>query len=266
MTEIISHMKEFAIKAGERILDYYDISGNISKNKKEFSHFVTDADKESEKIIVNGLKDVYPDAGIMAEEGSRIKGEGCFIIDPLDGTHNFMHGIPHFCVSIGYVEDSKVKAGVIYDPVKEECFSAEKEKGAFLNEDKISPSANRKPEEAMVTIGIPPPAYHLRGKIMDALKNLIMKVNSLRLPGSAALNLAYVASGRIDGDIEFGLSPWDVAAGSIIVEEAKAKITDEKGGSEIMDGNIIAASPGIYNYLLDFVQKNIIKSEKENKC
>lgn len=196
--------------------------------------------------------------GICSEEGDAISGKGRFIVDPLDGTHNFMHGIARFCVSIAYEEDSEIKAGVVYEPIKEEIFSAEKGKGAFLNGKKIKHSEQKNIDRALVTIGIPASAYERRGKIMDALKKLILEVNSIRIFGAAALQLAEVAAGRIDGDIGFALSPWDVAAGWILVEEAGGLITDEMGGNKILEGNIIAGTPYVQKFLLDFVQNNVI--------
>ncbi len=196
--------------------------------------------------------------GICSEEGDAIAGKGRFIVDPLDGTHNFMHGIARFCVSIAYEENSEIKAGVVYEPIKDEVFSAEKGRGAFLNGVRIKHSEQKNPDRALVTIGIPASAYERRGKIMDALKNLILEVNSIRIFGAAALQLAEVAAGRIDGDIGFALSPWDVAAGWILVEEAGGVITDEMGGNKILEGNIIAGTPYIQRFLLDFVQNNVI--------
>jgi myo-inositol-1(or 4)-monophosphatase len=179
-------------------------------------------------------------------------------VDPLDGTHNFMHGIARFCVSIAYEEDSEIKAGVVYEPIKDEIFSAEKGRGAFLNAKRIKHSKQNNLKRALVTVGIPPTAYERREKILDALKDLILEVNSIRIFGAAALQLAEVAAGRIDGDIGFGLSPWDGAAGSILVEEAGGLITDERGGNKILEGNIIAGTPYVQKFLLDFVQNNVI--------
>jgi myo-inositol-1(or 4)-monophosphatase len=226
--------------------------------RKGYSHFVTKADNEAEEFIINELQKKFPGIGICSEERDSISGKGRFIVDPLDGTHNFMSGIARFCVSIAYEENSKIKAGVVYEPVKDEVFYAEKGKGAFLNGVRVQHSGQRNLERALVTVGIPPTAYERRGKILDALKELILKVNSIRIFGSAALQLAEVAAGRIDGDMEFALSPWDVAAGWILVEEAGAVITDESGGDKVLEGTIIAGTPYVHQFLLDFVQNNVI--------
>lgn len=240
------------------IRDYYGSLKKRDIRKKGFSHFVTKADNDAEEFIVEELQRNFPGVGICSEEREAISGKGRFIVDPLDGTHNFMHGIARFCVSIAFEEDSKIKAGVIYEPVKEELFSAEREKGAFLNERRIKHSREKNLDRAVVTVGIPPSAYEKREIIMDALKSLIVRINSLRIFGSAALQLAEVAAGRIDGDIEFTLSPWDVAAGWILVEEAGGLITDQLGGDKILEGNIVAGTPYVQRFLLDFVQDNII--------
>ncbi len=226
--------------------------------RKSYSHFVTKADNKAEEFIKSELQKNFPGVGICSEEGDAIAGNGRFIVDPLDGTHNFMHGIARFCVSIAYEENSEIKVGVVYEPIKDEVFSAEKGRGAFLNGVRIKHSEQKNLDRALVTIGIPVSAYERRGKIMDALKNLILEVNSIRIFGAAALQLAEVAAGRIDGDIGFALSPWDVAAGWILVEEAGGVITDEMGGNNILKGTIISGTPYVQKFLLDFVQKNVI--------
>jgi len=255
---ILDTLIELAKGAGNLIKNYFRNLESKDIEKKGYSHYVTIADKKSEEYLVKGLQSEFPDIGICAEESTELSGKGRFLIDPLDGTHNFMHGIPHFCVSMAYELDSKMNLGVVYDPIKEELFQAEKGKGAFLNGHSIKPSNIKNFEKALITLGFPPTAYHRRDKFMNAIKDLIIKVNSVRLFGSAALNLAYLASGRIDGDIEFGLSPWDVAAGWLLVEEAGGLITDENGLDSILMGNIIASSSNIHSDLLKFVQENML--------
>jgi myo-inositol-1(or 4)-monophosphatase len=255
---MLNKIIEIAKGAGDIIRDYY---GSLKKgdiSQKGYSHFVTKADKDAEEYIIGELQKYFPDVGICSEEGDPISGKGSFIVDPLDGTHNFMHGIARFCISIAYEEDSEMKTGVVYEPIKKELFSAERGKGAFLNGEKIKHSGEKDIDKVLVTIGIPVSAYEKREKIMDSLKDLILKVNSIRIFGAAALQLAEVAAGRIDGDIGFSLSPWDVAAGWILVEEAGGIITDEAGGNKILEGTVISGTPYVHRFLLDFVQKNII--------
>lgn len=255
---ILDTLSELAKGAGNLIKNYFRNLESKDIEKKGHSHYVTIADKESEEFLVKGLRSEFPDIGICAEESIELSGKGRFLIDPLDGTHNFMHGIPHFCISIAYELDSKMNFSVIYDPIKEELFHAERGNGAFLNGHTIKPSKIENFEKALITLGFPPTAYHRRDKFMNAIKDLIIKVNSVRLFGSAALNLAYLSAGRIDGDIEFGLSPWDVAAGWLLAEEAGAIITDEKGKDSILMGNIIASTSNIHSNLLKFVQENML--------
>jgi len=255
---MLDKLIEISKGAGNLICGYY---GSLKKGdiqRKSYSHFVTKADNEAEEFIIKALQKNFPGVGICSEERDSISGKGRFIVDPLDGTHNFMHGIARFCVSIAYEENSQIKAGVVYEPVKDEIFYAKKGKGAFLNGARVQHSGQKDLDRALVTIGIPPAAYERRGKILDALKELILKVNSIRIFGSAALQLAEIAAGRIDGDMEFALSPWDVAAGWILVKEAGGVITDETGGDKILEGTIIAGTPEVHEFLLDFAQNNVI--------
>ncbi len=250
------------------IIEAAKIGGNILKRyfremkrneitKKGFKDYVTIADKESETAITNFLEKNFPKAGIYAEEtGESIKRKNRFIIDPLDGTKNFIYGIPFFCVSIAYQENEQMKYGVIYDPVREEMFYAEKGKGAFLNENKIFVSKRKPIAEAMVGTGFPPTAYSLADRYALMLKNAILKSNAVRRLGSAALDLAYVGCGRLDGDFEFRLNPWDVAAGWVIIEEAGGIITDINGGNDILKGDIVAGNKFIHQEILKMI-KNI---------
>jgi myo-inositol-1(or 4)-monophosphatase len=255
---MLNKIIEIAKSAGDIIRDYYGSLKKVDIEKKAYSHFVTRADKEAEEYIIGELQKHFPGVGICSEEGDPISGKGSFIVDPLDGTHNFMHGIARFCVSIAYEENSEIKTGVVYEPIRDELFSSERGKGAFLNGERIKVSEEKDIDKVLVTIGIPSSAYEKRGKIMDALKDLILEVNSIRIFGSAALQMSEVACGRIDGDIGFNLSPWDVAAGWMLVEEAGGIITDDAGGNKILEGTIISGTPYVQKFLLDFVQKNII--------
>jgi myo-inositol-1(or 4)-monophosphatase len=255
---MVDQIIEIAKGAGDLIRHYY---GSLKKGdieKKSYGHFVTKADNEAEEFIIGELQKKFPLVGICSEEGEDISGKGRFIVDPLDGTHNFMHGIARFCVSIAYEEESEIKSGVVYEPVKDEVFYAEKGKGAFLNGERMKHSEAENLEKTLITVGIPPKAYDRRGRILDALKDLLLEVNSIRIFGAAALQLAEIAAGRIDGDIGFAMSPWDVAAGWILIEEAGGVITDELGGDKILDGNIISGTPYVQKFLLDFVQNNVI--------
>lgn len=240
------------------IRNYYGSLKRGDIKRKGFNQYVTKADKESEEFIIKNLHKNFPGVGICAEESGLVPGKGRFIIDPLDGTNNFMHGIARFCVSIAYEENSKIEFAVVYEPVRDELFYAEKGKGAFLNRKRIKHSEEKDPARALVSLSIPPSAYQKREKIMNALKKLIVQVHCIRFFGSAVLQQAEIAAGRIDGDIEFALSPWDAAAGWLLIEEAGGLITDQQGGNNILKGDIVAGTPYIHKFLLDFVRNNII--------
>ncbi len=245
-----------AAKIGGTILRKYfrEMKGSEIA-KKGFKDYVTIADKESETAITDFLKRKFPDAGIYAEEtGESIKRKNRFIIDPLDGTKNFIYGIPFFCVSIAYQENEQMKYGVIYDPVRDEMFSAERSKGAFLNDNRIFVSERKSISESMIVTGFPPTAYSLVDKYILMLKNAILNSNAVRRLGSAALDLAYVGCGRLDGDFEFRLNPWDVAAGWIIIEEAGGVITDTEGENNVLKGNIVAGNKFIHSEILEVIK------------
>ncbi|MEO0293643.1 MAG: inositol monophosphatase family protein [candidate division WOR-3 bacterium] len=250
---------EVAKKAGILLKNYFGLLDGEDIQRKKEGHFVTKADKESEEFIVKELVKKFPGVGICSEERELIPGKGTFFVDPLDGTHNFIHKISYFCVSIAYVEGSEIKIGVIYAPIFKELFYAEKGKGAFFNGRRIEHSKEKEISRALISISIPSSAYNRREEIFNFLKELIVQVNSLRMFGSAALQLADTARGKIDGNLGFSLSPWDVSAGVLLVREAGGLVTNEKGGNEISDGNIISGTPYIQKFLLDFIKNKVNK-------
>jgi myo-inositol-1(or 4)-monophosphatase len=239
--------------AGQFILDNL---GRISKNEvdiKKASDFVTRVDKESEKIIIDTIKENFPDHFFLAEESVKEdKTEGYrWIIDPLDGTTNYIHRYPVFSVSIAQEYKSEVILGVIYDPLREELFTAEKGKGAFLNKQPIKVSEVSSLKDSLITTGFPFRRKELIDLYLNLFQNVFLKVSDLRRAGSAALDLAYLACGRCEGFFEIGLSPWDIAAGEILIKEAGGVITDFGGGNEYLStGNIVAGNPAIHEKLL----------------
>ncbi len=248
----------FAARAAGQIIS--DNLGRLSKDDvslKQVSDFVTRVDKESEACIVRIIRERYPGHHILAEEAVKETArEGYrWIIDPLDGTTNFIHQYPAFCVSIALELRSKVIAGVIFDPLRKELFFAEKGKGAFLNELPVTVSTITTCSDSLITTGFP---FRIRDFIdpyLKLFKNVFFKVSGLRRAGSAALDLAYVAAGRCEGFFEIGLSPWDIAAGGLIIEEAGGVITDFGGGSEYLStGNVVAGNRAIQAELLKEVQ------------
>jgi myo-inositol-1(or 4)-monophosphatase len=217
--------------------------------------FVTNVDKNSEKLITSILRRNFPEYGILAEEGTRIERENIWIIDPLDGTTNFMHNYPFFCVSIALVENGKQKLGVVYDPIRKEMFYAFIGKGAFLNGKKITVSDTKRLEDSLLVTGF----YYERGDIMNkTLKKmeefLSRGVHGVRRDGSAALDLCYIACGRYDGYWEYVLNPWDFAAGSLIAKEAGAIVTDTQGKElEMKKSSILVANKHIHEKMLEIV-------------
>jgi len=209
-------------------------------------NLVTEMDYQSENLIVSNLSRLFPHHNILAEEKTIRKSHSPFrwVIDPLDGTTNYAHGYPIFCVSIALEKSGEVILGVVYDPNRDELFTAEKEKGACLNGKKIGVSQVTKLSRSLLATGFP---YDLRespANNFDHFHNFALRVHAVRRAGSAALDLCYVASGRFDGFWEMKLGPWDIAAGSLIVKEAGGKITDFWGQKLNLTGQHIVASNG----------------------
>ena len=258
MNETFLETAVFAARsAGQIILDNF---GRLSKDDvslKQVSDFVTRVDKESEACIVRIIRERFPDHHILAEETVKETArEGYrWIIDPLDGTTNFIHQYPVFCVSIALELQRKVVAGVIFDPLRKDLFSAEKGKGAYLNEQPITVSTITVCPDSLITTGFPFKMKELIDPYLKLFKNVLFKVSDLRRAGSAALDLAYLAAGRCEGFFELGLSAWDIAAGSLIIAEAGGVITDFGGGDEYLStGNVVAGNRVIQAELLKEVQ------------
>lgn len=235
---------EAAFKGGEVLKSYFD--KEIKINFKGKIDPVTEADRLSQEKIVNLIRKKFHGHSTIGEEGgeSACSAEYCWIIDPLDGTVNFIHHLPIFCVSIGLLHDGKIISGVVHAPILNETFVAEKGGGAWLNGKRIEVSKTGSLLRALAVTGFP---YYIHSKPNRAIKylvNVITKVQGLRRLGSAALDLAYVAMGRFDAFWELGLSPWDVAAGSLLVDEAGGKVSDLKKGSDYVWGKSILASNG----------------------
>jgi myo-inositol-1(or 4)-monophosphatase len=230
--------------------------GKISKGDirlKKASDFVTRVDNESEHIIISTIKEQFPDHRILAEETLKeIETDRYrWVIDPLDGTTNFIHGYPVFSVSIALEYGKEIILGVIFDPLRRELFTAQKGKGAFLNDFPVKMSGVCDLKECLVTTGFPFRRKEFIDLYLKLFKNIFRKVSDLRRAGSAALDLAYIACGRCEGFFEIGLSPWDMAAGEIMIKEAGAVVTDFGGGEYFLStGNIVAGVPAVQIELL----------------
>ncbi|MDY6856219.1 MAG: inositol monophosphatase family protein [Thermodesulfobacteriota bacterium] len=221
-------------------------------------NLVTHIDRLSEETIVDIIRDRYPDHQILAEESEGKKSESKYrwIIDPLDGTTNYAHGFPFFCVSIALEKDSEIILGIIYDPLLEELFIAEKDKGAYLNKKKITVSSTEDLIHSLLATGFPYDLRETDENNLDHFSNFIMSAQAVRRAGSAALDLCYVAMGRFDGFWELKLSPWDVAAGSLIVKEAGGIVTDFKGrGFDIYSKEIVASNKKIHKEMVEVLKK-----------
>ncbi|MBU0513168.1 MAG: inositol monophosphatase [Proteobacteria bacterium] len=242
--------------AAEIILDHYHRHATGQIDKKGAADFVTQADRAAEEAIMDHLGRKFPDHRFLAEESARDRTGGRrWIIDPLDGTTNFIHGYPMFAVSIALENDGQLLLGVVYDPLRDEMFAAQSGRGAWLNDQPIQVSAVSDPLTALVATGFP---FRNRDKIdlyLAGFKRVFLRVGGLRRAGSAALDLVHVACGRLDGFFELGLAPWDVAAGTLIIGEAGGKITDVGGDPDkVYSGNVVGGNPIIHEVLLEALQ------------
>jgi myo-inositol-1(or 4)-monophosphatase len=252
-----------ARKAGELIERSMERLDAIPFEEKGRNDFVSEVDRAAEKEIIYHLRKAYPDHAIVAEESGRIEANGSdyeWIIDPLDGTTNFMHGIPHFAVSIACLYKGQVQHAVIFDPIKREEFTASRGRGATLNDRRIRVSHKRGLEGALIGTGIPFNGYALQNMTpyLTTLQEIAGQTAGIRRQGAASLDLAYVAAGRFDGFWEMNLKPWDIAAGLLIIKEAGGLVSDFKGGSSVLEsGNIVCASPKVFKPLLQIVGKHM---------
>jgi myo-inositol-1(or 4)-monophosphatase len=228
---------------------------------KQQSDYVTEVDRAAEAAIIETIREAYPKHAILAEEtGTSHSGgesEYQWIIDPLDGTTNFIHGFPQYAVSIGLAHKGVMNQAVVYDPTRNELFTASKGAGAFLNDKRIRVSKRAKLNEALIGTGFPYRMFDHADAYTAIFRELTQKTAGLRRPGSAALDLAYVACGRTDGFWEFGLSPWDMAAGTLLVTEAGGLVSDLAGETGyLVTGNVVAGTPKIFGQLLAIVQSH----------
>jgi len=242
-----------AKEAGKIILSYYSKNVNAISKGSTYN-LVTKADIASENKIVSIIKDKFPGHSILTEEsGEEIhKSDYCWVIDPLDGTNNFYHKFPMFCISIALYKKGKPLIGVVFDPLKKELFYAGKNEGAFLNNKKIKVSSSNKLSKSLLALGF----YYERGSLMrkslDQMKRFFYEdVHGIRRAGSAALDICYTACGRFDGYWELYLNPWDYAAGSLIIMEAGGRITDTQGQKySLMMKNIVASNGKIHKDMI----------------
>ncbi len=233
--------------------------GLVKVHTKRDNDFVTEVDQAAEAAIIDTIREAYPDHGILAEETGLTSAESGseyqWIIDPLDGTTNFIHGFPQYAISIAQAHRGVLQHAVVYDPTRNELFTASKGAGAFLNDRRIRVSGRIRLQDSLIGTGFPFRDWTHVDNYLGMFKDVMQKCAGIRRPGAAALDLAYVACGRLDGFWEIGLSPWDVAGGALLITEAGGLISDFDGESEWLNsGNVVAGTPKVFPQLLQTIQ------------
>jgi myo-inositol-1(or 4)-monophosphatase len=247
---IINVMGNAALKAARGLIRDFGEVEQLQVSVKGVGEFVSTADLRAERTLKAELRKARPGYAMLFEEGGAEPGSDTrhrWIVDPLDGTTNFLHGIPHFAISIALERDGEIVAGVVYEPIRDEMYWAEKGAGAYVNDRRLRVSARRQLGEALIGTGMPFGA-RAEDRAYGATLNAVMKATAgVRRIGAAALDLAYVAAGRFDGFWEFALAPWDIAAGILLVREAGGYITDLAGGHDMMtSGDVLAANAHLH--------------------
>ena len=259
----INIITKACMKASKPLIRDFGEIENLQVSTKGPGDFVTSADKRTEKIIIEELQKAHPDYGIVTEESgiiNKANTKNRWIIDPIDGTTNFLNGIPQFAISIGYEEENEIKCGVIFDPIKNEMFCAEKGNGAYLNNSRIRVSNKKKLKDSLLVTGGPRQSSKIKEEIFSEFIKVSNNVLSpVRKFGSAALDVAYVACGRFDGYWQRELNYWDIAAGLVILKEAGGLVNFfEKDNGAPLKRNILASNSNIHDELRDLIiKKNI---------
>ena len=241
-----------ARKAGAIINRAANDLDRLTVQTKQPRDYVSEVDRVAEQAIIEILLDAYPGHGILAEESGRSGGEDyVWIIDPLDGTTNFLHGLPQYAVSIALLHKGVLQHAVVYDPARNELFTASRGAGAFLNERRIRVSKQAKMDDALIGTGFPYREFQHADAYLGMFKDMMLKTAGLRRPGAASLDLAWVACGRYDGFFELGLNPWDLAAGALLVLEAGGLVGDFQGNDTYLkSGHIVSGNPKIFGQML----------------
>lgn len=257
MHPILNIAIQAARRAGNIILKYSDQIDRLSIESKGRNDFVTEVDRQAESEIISAIRRAYPDHSILAEESGLSENESSpykWIIDPLDGTTNFLHGYPQYAVSIGVLKNKKLDQAVIYDPLRDELFVASRGEGAKLNDRRIRVSQAKKLENALIGTGFPFRDFEYLEVWIDSFRALLPKTSGVRRAGSAALDLAHVACGRLDGFWEIGLSPWDISAGCLLIQEAGGLVSDFAGEQDFLNsGNVVAGNPKIHEAVFQII-------------
>ncbi|MFP5374257.1 MAG: inositol monophosphatase family protein [Gammaproteobacteria bacterium] len=268
---VVNIMVKAARAGGNVLLRSLGRLDAINVVEKDRMDFASEVDEKAEAEIVRELRRAFPDCGILGEEGGSQPGarsgrgevRGTFVIDPLDGTSNYLRGLPHWCVSIALVDNGEPQHGVVFDPLRNELFTASRGSGAVLNDKRIRVSERKELAGAMLATGFPPRERERVGAQLECIRVLLHEAEDIRRTGSAALDLAYVACGRVDGYFEAGVKPWDIAAGALLVREAGGRVTDFRGAATgPMDARGMAGRPLLAGNLklTEALQKTIAAS------
>jgi myo-inositol-1(or 4)-monophosphatase len=256
---LLNVMVQAAFKAGKSLARDFGEVQNLQVSLKGPGDYVSQADRKAEKLIREDLMKARPTYGFLGEESEEIAGtDGAhrWIVDPLDGTTNFLHGIPVFSISIALERQGQLVAGVVYNPAMDELYTAERGGGAFMNDRRLRVAARRNLSDAVISTGVPHLGRGHHGQALVELKNVMGEAAGIRRLGSAALDLAWVAAGRVDGYWENWLAPWDLAAGILLVREAGGFCSDGSGGQAMFDsGTIVAGNEPIHKALLATLRK-----------
>jgi len=249
-----------ARNAGKIISKGFENLEKVDFEEKTLNDYVCSVDKESELSIISTLKNSYPDHSFLSEESGIENGKDTnhqWIIDPLDGTNNFLRGIPHFAISIALKIKGRTEIGIIFDPIQNELFSAVLGQSSQVDGYRTRATSVTKLTKTLLATGFPFKAKHHTQSYLNIFKELFLQVGDIRCSGSPALDIAYVAAGRFDGFWEFSLKPWDIAAGELILKESGAMMTDFEGGNHYMkSGNVVAANPKLLKDMLCVIRKH----------
>lgn len=258
LSPALNVMTTAARKAGRALIRDFGEVENLQVSLKGPADFVSTADRRTERILIESLQKARPGYGFLVEEQGAIEGPDRthrFIIDPLDGTTNFLHGIPHFAISIALEREGQLVSAVVYNPVADEMFTAEKSHGAYLNDRRLRVAARQSLKEALVATGMPFHGHGDHERFLGELAPVMADVAGVRRFGSAALDLAWVAAGRYDAFWERGLAKWDIAAGVLLVREAGGVVSDLLGGARFLEtGDILAANERLHPQLLKLLR------------
>ncbi len=254
MHPIVNIAVSAARAAGTIILRHLDQVDRLPVESKGPNDFVSAVDRAAEQEIINIIRRAYPDHAILGEEsGAQGSGDKLWIVDPLDGTTNYLHRFPHFCVSIAFRDHGELRQGVIYDPLKQELFWASRGDGAQMNNRRLRVSAAKNIDSALIATGVPIGAGERMDRYLPQLQRVASHTAGIRRAGSAALDLAYVAAGRVDGFWELGLRPWDTAAGLLMVQEAGGAVEGLNGTDPMESGDIVAANSRLLASLKELI-------------